>query len=248
MITCWSSKKICSKENLLKEFQSELQLRSGYPKYIGNAIIKCVLLRETLINDVIIHEEKDQISTVFINKNCLGEKGEYLLKKCFKKFGRSTNQKVNFLCRYFVTKVSFFTNVKNDLNKVSKSNVAYHYLCPGCESSYITKAEQTIFQRTKEHVTREDSWLKGTLIIAQTWYIYFLLIIWQWVMPTRMSFRLNLVRQNVRRIDHSNNWNASFFKEAHHITEKFRIIVSKCLGKCNSFECLLIIMYIKIMF
>lgn len=137
-----------------------MQLRSGYPKYIGNAIIKCVLLRETLINDVIIHEEKDQISTVFINKNCLGEKGEYLLKKCFKKFGRSTNQKVNFLCRYFVTKVSFFTNVKNDLNKVSKSNVAYHYLCPGCESSYITKAEQTIFQRTKEHVTREESVIK----------------------------------------------------------------------------------------
>ena len=67
-------------------------------------------------------------------------------------------------------------------------------------------------------------------------------------MPTRMSFRLNLVRQNVRRIDHSNNWNASFFKEAHHITEKFRIIVSKHLGKCNSFECLLIIMYRKIMF
>ena len=64
---------------------------NGYPKNIGNAIIKRVLSKETLTNDVINNEEKDKIPTVFININKPGEKGEYLLKKCVKKLGRSTN-------------------------------------------------------------------------------------------------------------------------------------------------------------
>ena len=53
--------------------------------------------------------KKDKIPTVFINTDSPGEKGEHLLKSFFKKLGRSTNQKVNFVCRYSVTKISFFT-------------------------------------------------------------------------------------------------------------------------------------------
>ena len=48
--------------------------------------------------------------TDFINIDYAGEKGEHLLKKCFEKLGRSSNQKVNFVCFYSVTKRSFFTN------------------------------------------------------------------------------------------------------------------------------------------
>ena len=84
----------------------------------------------------------------------------YLLKKCFKKLGRSTNQKVNFACRYSVTKMSLFTNMKDKLNILSKWNVAYQFSCPSCESSYIGKTEQTLFERTKEQVTRADSVIK----------------------------------------------------------------------------------------
>ena len=77
--------------------------------------------------------------------------------------GRSTNQKVNFVCRYSVTKISFFTNMKDKLNKLSKSNVVYQSSCPGCESSYIGKTERTLFERTKEHVTCADLAIKGYL-------------------------------------------------------------------------------------
>ena len=115
---------------------------------------------ETLTNDVISNEEKDKIPTVFINIDYPREKDEHLLKKSFKKLGRSTNQKVNFICRYSVTKISFFTNMKDKLNKLNKSNVAYQFLCPDCESSHIGKTEQTVFQRIKEHVTRADSAIK----------------------------------------------------------------------------------------
>ena len=53
--------------------------------------------------------------------------------------------------------------MKDKLNKLSKSNVFYQLSCSGCESSYIEKTEQTLFERTKEHVTRADSAIKGHL-------------------------------------------------------------------------------------
>ena len=74
---------------------------------VVDAIIKRVLSKETLTNDVISNEEKDKTPTVFINIDYPGEKGEHLLKKYFKKLGRSTNQKVNFAGRYSVTKYRF---------------------------------------------------------------------------------------------------------------------------------------------
>ena len=112
-------------------------------------MIKRVLSKETLTNDVISNEQKDKIPTVFINIDYPGEKGEHLLKKCFKKLGRSTNQKVNFICRYSVTKILFFTNTKDKLNKLSKSNVVYQFSLSVCESPYIAKTERPVFERTK---------------------------------------------------------------------------------------------------
>ena len=130
---------------MIKKFASW----NGYPKNIVNAIIKRVLSKETLTNDVISNEQKDKIPTVFINIDYPGEKGEHLLKKCFKKLGCSTNQKVNFICRYSVTKILFFTNTKDKLNKLSKSNVVYQFSLSVCESPYIGKTERTVFERTK---------------------------------------------------------------------------------------------------
>ena len=145
------AKKVCSEENLPKELQLIKKFASwnSYPKNIVNAIIKRVLSKETLTNVVISNEQKDKIPTVFINIDYPGEKGEHLLKKCFKKLGRSTKQKVNFVCRYSVTKILFFTNTKGKLNKLSKSNVVYQFSLSVCESSYIGKTERTLFERTK---------------------------------------------------------------------------------------------------
>ena len=85
------AKKVCSKENLPKELQLIKKFASwnGYPKNVVNAIIKRVLSKETLTNDVISNEEKDKIPTVFINIDCPGGKDEHLLKKYFKKLGCS---------------------------------------------------------------------------------------------------------------------------------------------------------------
>ena len=92
-----TAKKVCSKENLPKKVELIKKFASwdGYPKNIVNAIIKRVLSKNILTNDVISNEQKDKIPTVFINIDYPGEKkGEHLLKKCFKKLGRSTNLKL----------------------------------------------------------------------------------------------------------------------------------------------------------
>ena len=72
---CWirslsdRAKKIFSKENVPKELQSIKKCASwnGYPKNIVNAIIKGVLSKEILTNDIISNKEKNKIPTVFIN-------------------------------------------------------------------------------------------------------------------------------------------------------------------------------------
>ena len=126
--------------------------------------------------------------------------------------GRSTNQKVNFVWRFSITKISFFTNMKGKLNKLSKSNVVYQFSCPGCESSYIGKTDRTLFERTKEHVTRAN--VKNQFSINN-------------LIPNDVNtheFRLNLVLQNTRITDESNNWNVLLFKEAYHIKGKCPVL------------------------
>ena len=52
------TKKICSRENFPKELQLIKKFASwnSYPKNTANAIIKCVMSKKTLTNDVISNE------------------------------------------------------------------------------------------------------------------------------------------------------------------------------------------------
>ena len=110
------------------------------------------------------------------------------------------------------------------LSKLSKSNVVYQFSCPGCESSYTGKTQQTLFERTKEHGTRADSAIKGHF---DNWlnmeYLFSIKNLILNDVNTR-EFRLNLVCQNTRKIDESNNWKVLSFKEAYHIKEKCPIL------------------------
>lgn len=64
---------------------------------------------------------------------------EIKVKCFFDKLETSTNEKNNFVCRYSVKKVAFFTNIKDNLKKLSNSNAVYQFSCLDCESSYIGK-------------------------------------------------------------------------------------------------------------
>ena len=104
------------------------------------------------------------------------------------------------------------TNMKDKLNMLSRSNVVYQFSCPGCESSYIGKTDRTLFERTKEHVTRAN--VKNQFSINN-------------LIPNDVNthkFRLNLVLQNTRITDESHNWNVLLFKEAYHFKEKCPVL------------------------
>ena len=110
--------------------------------------------------------------------------------------------------------------MQDKLNKLGKSNVVYQFSCPGCESSYIGKTEQTLFKRRKYHVSRAGSAIKGHLdnyLNMEDLFSINNLIVNDF---NTHEFRLNLVRQNTRIVFHSNNWNVLLFKEAYHINEK----------------------------
>ena len=102
-----------------------------------------------------------------------------------------------------IMKISFFTNMKDTLNKLGRSNVACQFPCPGWESSYIGKTERTLFERIKEHVTRADSVIKGHLDKLKVKYLF---SIHSWVLNdvNTHDFRLNFVYHNTKSIDQLN--------------------------------------------
>ena len=120
--------------------------------------------------------------------------------------------------------MSFFTYMKSKMNILSKSNVVYQFSCPGCESSYFGKTERTLFQRTKEHVTRAELAIKGHLDNCSNVEHLFSINNLMLNDVNTHEFRLNLVRQNTRIIDQSYNWNVLLFKEVYHVKEKCLIL------------------------
>ena len=100
--------------------------------------------------------------------------------------------------------------MKDKLNKLSKSNAVYQFSCPGCESSYSGKTERTLFKRTKEHVICADSAIKGQLdncLNVENLFSINNLILND---TNTHEFRLNLICQNTRIIDQSNNWDIPY--------------------------------------
>ena len=106
---------------------------------------------------------------------------------------------------------------------------------------------QIFFERTKEQVTRAiKGHLDNCLNMKHLFSINNLVL----NDVNTHYFRLNLVRQNTRIIDQSNNLNLLLFKEGYHIKEESPILnnVLKFLEKCDPFGRLLTIMYMQIMF
>ena len=157
---------------------------------------------------------------VYFNLNYAGKPGEQLLTNCFKKLQRSLNCKVKFVPKYTVTKMSFFTNMKDKLNKLSKSCVIYRFSCPGCDASYIGITNRTLHVRTKEHASCQESAISTHLTnCSGVEHIFNLFNVFENDVDVN-DFKLNLVRENTSIIDQCNNWNVLLFKEAFHIKEK----------------------------
>ena len=88
---------------------------------------------------------------IWIKIACRGDKGDQLLKSLKTKLKHHLTKEVKFRIIQSTQKLSFYTNMKDQIPKLMKSYVVYQFDCPGCNDSYIGKTERNLCTRTEEH-------------------------------------------------------------------------------------------------
>ena len=124
------------------------------------------------------------------------------------------------------TKLCFFKSTKDKTPQLSRSNVIYEFICPGCNSSYIGKTNRTLLVRTQEHaLTDKESaiykHLRDCDNIKHTQDLYNLPGIFtnentSSTTVINKEFFAQTVRDNTNIIDRDDNWNLLLYKEAYH--------------------------------
>ena len=165
-----------------------------------NSIIKRVLSTPKTKENNPPGETLPKEQKVYFSVAYAGTTADQLIKRCWRKLSCCTSKKVNFITQYSSTSISFFTNMKDKIPTLSKSYVVYEFTCPGCSASYIGLTKRTLFQRTKEHASRDESAIRKHLDNCSNCEFLFSLnnMFSNDVVPD--DFRLNLVRNNVKII------------------------------------------------
>ena len=70
-----------------------------------------------------------------------------LVKKCIRTLKKNIKKdvRVTFAVTYNTTKLSFYTNTKDRIDKLAHSYTVYKFCWPGYSKSYIGKTERTFF-------------------------------------------------------------------------------------------------------
>ena len=144
-----------------------------------------------------------------------------IFQSCVKKIKRNLNiegKRIIFKQRFKTTKVSYLCNTKDHSPLLTSSNVVYEFKCPGCSSNYIGKCDRTLFERTREHATVKGSAVYRHLIKCEGIAFLDSLLLIDVTEPLDddelRDKRINLVRNNIRVLDKSDNWSVLLFKEA----------------------------------
>ena len=79
-----------------------------------------------------------------------------LVKKCIRTLKKNIKKdvRITFVVTYNTTKLSFYTNTKDRIDKLAYSYIVYQFCCPGCSKSYIgkepfLKEEMNMFSKIK---------------------------------------------------------------------------------------------------
>ena len=62
-----------------------------------------------------------------------------------------------FVVTYSTTKLSFYTNTKDCIDKLAHFYIAYKFCFPGCSNNYIGKTERTFSERINEHAFKDKN-------------------------------------------------------------------------------------------
>ena len=151
-----------------------------------------------------------------------------LAKKCITSLKRNIKKDVRFqfVVTYNKTKLSFYANTKDCIDKLAHSYIVYKFRYPGCSSNYIGKTEGTIFERINEHVFKDKNSMVHNHInnCDGVKYLVDLLNIDQLQTERdkfdKKMYSIATVKENISIIDRARRWDIILFKEALHIKEK----------------------------
>ena len=215
------AKNLCSPSKLSNELSNIRRFAAfnGFPKWIARSV-----MRQSLGNrrNTEAEPEEDE-ETLYMSLPYNGKEAESIVKRCKKRLIRlfKREKKVKFSFRFQTTKVSFYTSNKDKIPLLSNSGVIYNYKCPGCDSSYIGKTENTLFNRTKEHAwCQKDSAIFKHFNSCEHWKYIVGLFETGGQEIDSMQFQINSVRENTEILYRSDNWLHLSFLESLAIKER----------------------------
>ena len=147
---------------------------------------------------------------------------ESIVTRCKKRLARlfKNDRKVKFNIHFQSTKVSFYTSNKDRIPFLSNSGVIYRYTCPGCNSAYVGKTENTMFNRTKQHGwTQPDSAIRKHFDHCEAWKDIVGIFQTGGLELDKINFQISCVRENTEVINRSDNWLKLSFLESLAIKE-----------------------------
>ena len=215
--------KICSDNKLRRELAriKDLVAWNGFPKRVGQAIVKNKLKRLNPVNNIINSENNTDVETIWINIPYLGNTGDQLLQTLKRKLKRHLINDVRFKVIQLTQKFSYYTNMKDQISKLMKSYVVYRFNCPSCNKRYIGKTERNLCTRTEEHAsTDKDSAIYNHLRTCTNHNHLKGLFSFGNDSFNEIQLDTTEVQNNTEIIDSAHNWNILLLKEALLIKQK----------------------------
>ena len=213
------AKKLCSPSKLSNELSNIKMFAAynGFPKWITKNIIN-----PSSRNDQSTEKDPEE-ETLYLFLPYCGKEAETIVKRSKKRLTRlfKKEKKVRFSIIFQSTKLSFYTSNKDKIPLLSNSGVIYKFTCPGCNSCYIGKTDNTLYNRTKEHGwNHKDSAIRKHFDTCENWkdIVKFFQIDGEEI--DKRMFQINCVRDNVKIIDRSKDWLHLSFLESLAIKEQ----------------------------
>ena len=129
--------------------------------------------------------------------------------------------KVKFQIIQPTQKLSFDTNMKDQIPKLMKFYVAYQFNCPTCNDNYIGKTEPNLCTRTEEHAYNDEGSAIYDHIKNRSYYSYIEnLLRFNNDSFDKALFSINSLQSNTKIIDSAIDWNILLIKEALLIKQK----------------------------
>ena len=172
------------------------------------------------MNNINIANNND-FETIWIKKPYLGDKGDKLLISLKTKSKHRFTKEVKFRIIQSTQKLRFYTNMKDQTAKLMKSYDVYHFNCPGCDHSYISKTKRNLCTRTGEHACSDK---KSTIYdhIDNCSYYSYIENLFRFNNDSfdKALFTINSVQSNTKVIYSAHDWNVLLIEEALLIKQK----------------------------